>query len=203
MLKGLSLEKISTFNIFPIRYDNGSNGVAQQNTSRFLVMTGISNKDTIVINDHITTEGIIKGNPFFCSMTMLSLNSSKFMVPSKCRWMVRIKSMKYLLEGVLDLLLNILYIQPQIDFFLLLIIGFPFHLLPTFFHTLLLDVWDRVIDHFRAHSPEFHNMLLVRCFCPNIFHLGYLLLEIIVRICHGYPSVSLLLSKEDKSSSFI
>ena len=82
---GDCMEKISTFSIFPIRNDNGSSGAAQQNTSRFLVMTGISSKDTMVIKDQMTTEVIINGSPFFCSMTMLSLNSSRFMFPSKHR----------------------------------------------------------------------------------------------------------------------
>ena len=117
---------------------------------------------------------------------------------------IRTRSMKYFFESIPDLPLNILNIQPHVDFFLLVFTGvFPCKFLPAFFHTLLFDVWYRVIDHFRAHSPEFHNMLLVRCLCPDIFHLGYLLFEIIVRICHGYPSVSLLLSKEVKSSLFI
>ena len=40
--------------------------------------------------------------------------------------MVRIISAKYLFEGIPDLLLSILYIQPHIGFFLLLITGFPF-----------------------------------------------------------------------------
>ena len=69
--------------------------------------------------------------------------------------------MKHLLEGIPDLLLSILYIQPRISFFLLLMIGFSFQRLPAFFHTLLFDFRDRVMDRFRAQSPEFRYVLLM------------------------------------------
>ena len=119
--------------------------------------------------------------------------------------------MKHLPERIPDLLLKAFDVHPYIHFILFgirltftgVFLSIPVNFPSALFHTLLFDIRYRIIDHFRAHSPEFHNMLFVRCLRPDIFHLGYLLFEIIVRICHGYPSVSLLLSKEVESSLFI
>ena len=119
--------------------------------------------------------------------------------------------MKNALKSIPDLLLNILYIQPHIHFFLLVLrpeftgvfLSIPVNFPSALFQTLLFDIRYCVIDLFRAHSPELYYVFLVSCLRPYIFHLGYLLFEVIVRICHNYPSLSLPLSKEVESSLFI